>query len=92
MSDVKHYILFPSYNSGLLLESKLKKSGIKYTIAPAPRQLSSCCGISIMYSKEDEDKIKEIIQQNSIEVSGFHSIETSYKNYYTAADTKNEKV
>lgn len=77
MSSAKHYILFPSYNSGLLLESKLKKEGLKYTIAPAPRQLSSSCGMSIMYNKEDEDKIKEIIQQNSIEVSGFHSIDNN---------------
>jgi hypothetical protein len=88
MSDIKHYILFPSYNIGLLLESKLKREGVKYTIVPAPRQLSSCCGISIMYNKEDEDKIKEIIQLNLIEVSGFHSIETNYKNYYLADETK----
>lgn len=88
MREVKHYILFPSYNVGLLLESKLKKERIKYTIVPAPRQLSTCCGMSIMYDREDEDKIKEIIRINSIEVSGFHSIETNNRNYYSEADSK----
>jgi ribosomal protein L7Ae-like RNA K-turn-binding protein len=83
MSNLKHYILFPSYNSGLLLESKLKKEKIKYTIVPSPRQLTACCGIAITYDKEDENRIKEIIKVNSIEVKGFYSLETKYKNYYS---------
>lgn len=82
MENIKHYILFPSYNSGLSLESKLKKEGIKYTIVPTPRQLSSCCGISLTYNKEDEDRIRRIIEENSIEVAGFHSLNTTYKNFY----------
>lgn len=82
MEEVKHYILFPSYNSGLALESLLKKEKIKYTIVPTPRELSSCCGISIMYNKEDEEKIREIINANSINISGFYSLEKKYSNYY----------
>lgn len=82
MNAAIHYILFPSYNSGLALETELKKTKIKYTIVPTPRELSSCCGISIMYNKEDEDRIKEIIEFKSIVVSGFHSLEKEYRSYY----------
>ncbi|GFR35723.1 DUF3343 domain-containing protein [Thermobrachium celere] len=55
----KNYILFPSYNQGLALESLLKSHNIKYVISPTPRQLSTCCGISIMYYKKDEEFIKK---------------------------------
>lgn len=80
---VKYYILFPSYNSGLALESILKKEKIKYTIAPTPRQLSTCCGISIIYNKEDEERIKQLIEENSISITGFYSIEQNQHNAYT---------
>ena len=83
MGELKHYILFPSYNSGLLLESKLKKEKIKYTIVPSPRKLTACCGIAITYNKEDEDRIKEIINEYSIEIQGFYSLETNYRNFYS---------
>lgn len=71
----KNYILFPNYSQGLKLESLLKSNNIKYVISPTPRKLSTCCGISIMYKKEDEDRIKKIIENNSIEVSGFYTLE-----------------
>lgn len=70
----KNYILFKSYNQGLALESFLKKSKIKYTISPTPRQLSVCCGMSIMYQKNDEELIKKIIEDNNIEVLGFYTL------------------
>lgn len=70
----KNYILFKSYNQGLALESLLKKSKIKYTISPTPRQLSVCCGMSIMYEKKDEENIKKIVQDNNIEVLGFYTL------------------
>lgn len=71
----KNYILFPNVSQGLKLESLLKENNIKYIISPTPRKLSKCCGISIMYKKEDEDRIKEIIENNSVEVIGLYTLE-----------------
>lgn len=82
MDNLRYYILFPSFNYGLQLESKLKKEKIKYTIVPTPRELSSCCGIAIMYNKDDEDRIKALVEENSINISGFFSLEKKYKNPY----------
>lgn len=70
----RNYILFNSHSHGLELESFLKKNNINYTISPTPRKLSTSCGISIMYKKEDEEKIKKIIEENKIETKGFHTI------------------
>ncbi|MCX7951894.1 MAG: DUF3343 domain-containing protein [Clostridiales bacterium] len=71
----KNYILFPSYNHGLALESLLKQNKIQYIISPTPRQLSVCCGISIMYNKKDEDLIKKLIDENKIDILGFYTLE-----------------
>jgi len=71
----KNYILFPNFSQGLKLESLLKAENIKYVVSPTPRKLSTCCGISIMYKKEDEDRIKKIVEDNSIEVLGFYTLE-----------------
>ncbi|NLY77453.1 MAG: DUF3343 domain-containing protein [Tissierellia bacterium] len=71
----KNYILFPNHSQGLKLEKLLKANNIKYVISPTPRKLSTCCGISIMYNKEDEDRIKNIINTYSIEVLGLYTLE-----------------
>jgi ribosomal protein L7Ae-like RNA K-turn-binding protein len=82
MDNIKNYILFPSYNYGMKLESALKKEKIKFTIVPTPRELSASCGISIEYKKEDEEKIKTIVEENAIKIAGFYSIEKTYTNFY----------
>lgn len=81
--NIKNYVLFPSHSSGLALETTLKEHKIKYTIVPTPRELSTCCGISMEYNKEDEKVIKELVEENNIKVLGFHSIEKRYKNIYS---------
>lgn len=82
MGVLKHYILFQNYNLGLALEALLRKEKIKYTIVPTPRELSVSCGISIQYEKEDEEMIGRLIEDNSIDVLGFHSLEKKYANFY----------
>lgn len=82
MEQIRYYILFPSYTEGMKLEKLLKKEKIKYTIVPTPRELSVCCGISIMYNKEDEEKIKELICVNGVSTLGFHNINKKIVNPY----------
>jgi ribosomal protein L7Ae-like RNA K-turn-binding protein len=81
-SQLKNYILFLNYTSGLALEALLKKEKIKYTIVPTPRELSISCGICMEYKKEDEEAIKSLIEDNSINVIGLRSLEKKYKKFY----------
>lgn len=81
-SQLEHYILFPSYTSGLALEKLLKQEKIKYTIVPTPRELTVSCGICIRFNKEDEERIVRIIEENSITTKGIHSLEKKYKRFY----------
>lgn len=76
MKNKMNYILFKDVENGKKLYDLIKNNSIKATIAPTPRVLDICCGISILYDNiEDKPKIEEIIKGNNIEIKGFHEIE-----------------
>jgi len=53
-------------------EKLLNKNGLNNKLIPTPREFSSDCGISIRFLWEFEDKVKEIIIENSIEYDAVH--------------------
>jgi hypothetical protein len=75
------YVLFPSHLEGLKLEKLLKEENIKYTITPAPRELSSCCGITIRIKPELKKRVQSIVKTHGVSISGIQSLEVqSYFN------------
>jgi len=64
----KYYVLFPNHYNGIKLNDILQKSGIKTTIAPTPRELSNCCGISLVINEEDITEVEQIIAHEQIEI------------------------
>lgn len=82
MEQERFYILFPNHTEGMKLDTLLKDQKIRRTIVPTPRELSHCCGISIMYHKEDEISIRGIIEENNVKTLGFHSVKKEIKNFY----------
>lgn len=82
MNSIRYYILFPCHTEGIKMEKLLKENKIKYTIVPTPREISSCCGISIMYNKKDEKKIKELIHHYNVKTLGLHSVNKEIVNPY----------
>ncbi|OAA84910.1 DUF3343 domain-containing protein [Clostridium ljungdahlii] len=82
MGNKRYYILFPSHTEGMKMEKLLKGSKLEYTIVPTPREISSCCGISIMYSKKDEEEIKLMARQHNVKTLGFHCVDKKIVNPY----------
>ncbi|MTI46309.1 DUF3343 domain-containing protein [Sporosalibacterium faouarense] len=77
------YILFPSYNDGLALESILKTKFISYTIVPTPRDLSKCCGISMKVEDKDVESIKDIVDGNpNISIEGIFELKKPRKSLF----------
>ncbi|MDL2252903.1 DUF3343 domain-containing protein [Ruminococcaceae bacterium OttesenSCG-928-I18] len=62
------YVLFPNHNEGMMLHKLLRQSGLSSTIAPTPRVLSKCCGISLIVEQEELDKIRQIVENNEIDI------------------------
>lgn len=60
-----YYVLFLNHQEGLRLHRKLKETGIKCTISPTPREASSFCGISLLVSEENVEKVKRVLERHS---------------------------
>lgn len=54
MDELKTVFLFANHAEGLKLNRALRELGIPSTIIPTPRQLSGCCGLSLMLAPEHE--------------------------------------
>ncbi len=75
MQKTQHYVLFPNHDNAMRLYKELKALGVRATIAPTPRVLSTCCGVSLLVREEDVDTIKACVKEHGIEVLKFEAIE-----------------
>ncbi|MDO4384033.1 MAG: DUF3343 domain-containing protein [Eubacteriales bacterium] len=64
---MKHYyILFDTHTDGLSMYRAVKAAGMYAQISPTPRELSVCCGISLLVHEEDVDRIKELAEDQDL--------------------------
>ena len=75
MKEIQHYVLFPNHDSGMRLHRELKKLGVRAVIAPTPRTLSKCCGISLLIKEEDVETVRACVEEKQIEILGIEELE-----------------
>lgn len=75
MGEIQHYVLFPNHDSGMRLQRELKKLGVRAVIAPTPRVLSKCCGISLLIKEADVETVRACVEEHKIEILGIEKIE-----------------
>ena len=75
MQKIQHYVLFPNHDNAMRLYKELKKLGVRATIAPTPRVLSKCCGVSLLIEEKDIDEIGTCIDEHGIDVLKIEAIE-----------------
>ena len=75
MQKIQHYVLFPNHDNAMRLQNELKKAGVRAVIAPTPRSLSKCCGVSLMVEEKDLDGIRTCINEHQIEIWEIAAIE-----------------
>jgi hypothetical protein len=56
----------------LKAERTLKKEGIEVELIAAPRHISTDCGICIRFGRVDEDQLKAILTNASLEITGIY--------------------
>lgn len=65
---MKKYVLsFNSTHHAILAEGVFKSEAIEYKMIPIPRHVSLSCGLSIVFSKDDLDKVNKLIEEKKIE-------------------------
>ena len=75
----QYYVLFRNHDNGMRLYNSLKSKNIKCTIAPTPRVASKSCGISLLVNKEDIEKIRECVSNESIDIIDIVEIEKNIR-------------
>ena len=77
MAEYLHYyILFQNHTDATAMYRTLKGSGIYAQISPTPRELSVCCGVSLLVHGEDVDRIEEIASEKGLsylQISGLNN-------------------
>lgn len=74
----QYYVLFHNHNDGIALYQELKKLELKITIAPTPRSLSKCCGISLLIDEKDRLTIWENAKSHHIPIIDIAGIENTF--------------
>lgn len=74
MNDVKIYqvVLFYSVSHTLLAEKLIKKEKIPIKVIPVPRQISSDCGVCIMFLKQYREQIEKVLE-GRVDFDSIHS-------------------
>lgn len=70
-----YIVAFNSTHHAIRTDKLLNENNIKVTTLPTPREISSSCGISVRFLKDDIDKIEDIIKSNEILYNGIFKIE-----------------
>ena len=58
----------------------LRKAGIYAQISPTPRELSVCCGVSLLIHGEDIERIKEIAAEKGLSYLSISGLNNTFDN------------
>lgn len=70
-----YIVSFNSTHHAIRSEKILKENDMAIAVLPTPREISASCGLSIKFSEDDLDEIKELLVKNEIDYKGIYHIE-----------------
>ncbi len=62
------YVLFENHTDGMALYRYCKDHGLRIRISPAPRAATVCCGMSLLVSPEEIDKVRFCIEESGVPI------------------------
>ncbi len=63
---------YKSTHHTIQAEGVFKSKGISFRTIPTPREITVSCGLSIIFSLDDIDKVKEMVDSNEIDIDGIY--------------------
>ena len=73
---MKYYIIvFKDTHDAMSAEQKLNGLNYKFRIMPTPTLITQSCGICIRIEEEEEEKVNEIINNNTVEFKNIYKKE-----------------
>lgn len=65
-------ITFKSTHLALQGEAIFKEKNMIFKTIPTPREVSHSCGLALLFTSEDIDKVKDMIKDNLIDIDGLY--------------------
>ena len=75
-----YYILFQNHTDATAMYRSLKNNGVYAQISPTPRELSVCCGVSLLVHGEDVERIKEIATEKGLAYLSISGLNNTFDN------------
>lgn len=66
---------FDTVSEVLRFEQVLKKEGVKVTLRPVPRNLSSSCGTCAVIAPEDKERVQAIVTEKNLRYHEVQEVE-----------------
>ena len=81
MAEYLHYyVLFQNHTDAMAMYRTLKSSGIFAQISPTPRELSVCCGVSLLIRGDDVEEISNIASRNKLDYLSIEGLNNAFDN------------
>lgn len=58
----------------------IKAAGMYAQISPTPRELSVCCGISLLIHEEDVEAIRKLAEEQHLDHIGIEGLDNEFNN------------
>jgi putative Se/S carrier protein len=65
-------ITFKSTHHSIAAEEVFEEKDMDFKTIPTPREVSHSCGLALLFSIEDIEKVKEIIEKEKIKIDGLY--------------------
>ena len=75
-----YYILFQNHTDATAMYRSLKNNGVYAQISPTTRELSVCCGVSLLVHGEDVERIKEIATEKGLAYLSISGLNNTFDN------------
>ena len=75
-----YYILFKNHTDATAMYRALKKSSVYAQISPTPRELSVCCGVSLLVHGEDVERIRELASEQNLGYLSISGLNNTFDN------------
>ena len=80
MEFLHYYVLFQNHTDAMAMYKSLKDRSVHAQISPTPRELSVCCGVSLLVQGEELEKIKEIAKEESLSYLSIVGLDNKFDN------------
>lgn len=75
-----YYVLFDNHTDAMAMYRAIKDSSHYAQISPTPRELSVCCGVSLLIKEEDISFIEELAASENLRYISISGLNNEFNN------------